>query len=192
MIVVDTSGYTLLALLCVLIHECGHLFMLSRFKVSIEKISLRIFGISIKTGSTVGLNSKREIAVALSGCGANLITVIICETLRFFSIFPGKCAVMSAFSIVIGGMNLLPIGSLDGSRVLEIILLNKLTPDKVDLILNITSAVFLIPLASLCILLFLKGTYNISLIAVAAYLTAFLFIKNDKKTMLKVPKHLRD
>lgn len=192
MIAVDTSGYTLLALLCVLIHECGHIFMLVRYKVPVEKISLRIFGISIVTGNTIKLRSKQELIIALAGCGANLMTVIICETLRFFGVFKEQCLVASAFSIIIGGMNLLPIGSLDGSRVLEIILLRKLPPDRVNLIINITSAVFLIPLASLGILLLFKSSFNISLIAVTVYLTAFLFIKNEIKFIPHTTKRRHD
>lgn len=192
MIVIDTSGYTLLALLCVLIHECGHIFMLVRFKVPVEKISLRLFGIEIVTGSTIKLSAKKELIIALSGCFANLLTIIVCEILEFFSVFKDQFSIMSLFSVLIGGMNLLPIGSLDGSSVLEIFLLRRLTPDKVNLIINITSVVFLIPLACLGILILFKEPFNISLIAVAAYLTSFLFIKNEISIIPHITKRRRD
>jgi len=184
----DNTGFAPLALLCVLIHECGHIAVLLIFHVPIEKVSIRLFGINITLKNGVALSYSQETALDLSGSAANFVTCVPSALLYSSGIFPGQTGAIFAFSLMLGCFNLLPISSLDGGRALESALCRKTSCDKAEKIVGIISSVLIIPLAAAGIYVVILTGYNISLIAVAVYLAASLFLKNGFITPSRAKK----
>lgn len=176
MVVIDKTNYCLLALMCVLIHECGHLFMFVIFKLPIKSVSIKLFGVEIETDNSIKIDYKKEIFVSLGGCLANLLTILICLFLNIFY----SCSnllMVAAFSLLILTLNILPISYLDGGNVLKAILCNQISIDKSENIINITSVIFVIPLTIVALVLFVRTDFNISLIIVAIYLVSMILMK---------------
>jgi stage IV sporulation protein FB len=174
----DHTGLAAFALLCAVIHECGHIIMLRILKAPVEKISFRLFGIGIVLKKGMALSYGQEIAVALAGGTANFITCIPAYILFHNKLFPGQSGAIFAFSLLLGIFNLLPIGSLDGGRALEAALCRKMSCGLAGKIVNIVSAIFIVPLTAAGVYVIIQTGYNISLIVAVIYLAAALVIKN--------------
>jgi stage IV sporulation protein FB len=188
MFAIDTTGMTVLALLCVFIHECGHIFTLIIFKIPIERISMKLFGINIEIRKDYVLSYKKEAVIALAGCFANFLTAAAAFILADFNFSPKTCNIIALQSVIIGTLNILPIGSLDGARALESLILQKLSIEKAQTAVNITSVVFILPLIIFGAYVFFVSKFNISLAAVAVYLLLFLIKKNGAVTANKRAK----
>lgn len=176
MIVTDKTGLSLLALMCVIIHECGHFLIFLIYRIPVKSVSLKLFGIEIEIENDIKLSYKQEFFIALGGCFANIVTAFICGVVSLFKVYI-SVEMIALFSILLATLNILPIGSLDGARGLNAVLCNKMTVTKAEQILNITSVIFMIPLCAMAIFVFIISNYNISLIIVAIYLAALLVIK---------------
>ena len=98
---------SLLSLLsAVLFHELGHLITILILKKKIRAITLEPFGARIIVGDEISY--VHEILIALAGPAASL--------LLFFILGDGNAADCSLF---LGVINLLPVPTLDGGRVLD-------------------------------------------------------------------------
>ena len=98
---------SLLALLsAILFHELGHLIMILILKKKISAVTLEPFGARIIIGDEISYG--QEILIALTGPAASL--------LLFFLLGHGDTADCSLF---LGIINILPVPTLDGGRVLE-------------------------------------------------------------------------
>ncbi|MCD7728182.1 MAG: hypothetical protein LUH57_07555 [Ruminococcus sp.] len=101
----------IISVLSSLLHECGHIVAMKVSGVKIKE--LRLYGGGAKISAENGFISvKRELFIAFSGVAVNLILCVL-----FYKLFPLVFAVN--LSILI--FNLLPIGTLDGARALDII-----------------------------------------------------------------------
>lgn len=177
-LVLDNTGLATFALLCAVLHECGHLIMLRLLKAPVEKVSFRLFGIKIALKNGTSLSYGQEIAIALSGSAANFITCVPALILYQNKVFPWQSGAIFAFSLILGCFNLLPIGSLDGGRALEAALCCKLSCHTAERVVNVVSAVFIVPLTAAGVYVIIQTGYNISLIAAVVYLAVALIIKN--------------
>lgn len=177
-LVLDNTGLAALALLCALIHECGHIAVLCFFRVPVEEVSFKLFGINIVLKNGTVLSYKQETILALAGSAANLFACVLTHLLYAAGIFPGKTEMFAVFNLVLGCFNLLPIGSLDGGQAVESALCRKISYDKAEKIVNITSAVFIIPLVFAGVYVIRMTGYNISLIVAAIYLASTLILNS--------------
>jgi stage IV sporulation protein FB len=178
-LILDHTGLAVFALFCALIHECGHLLALHIMHVQVEKVSLKIFGINITLSSGSTMSYRQETILALSGSTANFLTCVPTYILYILGIFPQQTGAIFAFSLVLGGFNLLPIGALDGGRALQALLCNKIGFGAAEKIVNILSVIFIIPITVAGVYIVGKTEYNISLIIAAVYLAASFILKDD-------------
>jgi stage IV sporulation protein FB len=178
-LILDRTGLAAFALLCALIHECGHLLALHVMKLPVEKVSLKIFGINItlRNGST--MSYKQETILAVSGSAANFLTCLPAYVLYLFKIFPQQSGAVFAFSLVLGVFNMLPIGALDGGRALQALLCNKIGFGAAEKIVNVFSVIFIIPITIAGVYVMRKTGYNISLVIAAIYLAASFMLKDN-------------
>lgn len=176
----DSSGLAAFALFCALIHECGHIAVLHLLKIPVKKISFRLFGIEIicKPGTVLGY--RREIALALAGCAANLLACLPAALLLYLQIFPRQSGEILLLNLMLCLFNLLPIGPLDGGRALEAALCQKMRCETAEKAVTVLSFFFIIPLVCAGVYLVIKTGYNLSLIAAAVYLAVALVLKNGK------------
>ncbi|MBP3320169.1 MAG: hypothetical protein J6K87_00775 [Clostridia bacterium] len=77
-------------------------------------------------------------------------------------------------------MNLLLIESLDGHRILSVILSRKFDINICEKILNIVSVIFLVPVSVLGIIILVKSKYNFSLLIFGVYLFSRIILKKNQ------------
>lgn len=102
------------------LHESGHLLLLSHFGVPLKKLRLSAFGAEIDAPNVERLSYGKELAVTLGGVGANVLGALFsaaiavqCD-LPYFFVLSGANAVLAAY-------NLLPVLPLDGGRALYLV-----------------------------------------------------------------------
>ena len=106
----DRSGIVFLSLLACILHEFGHLCALFCFGSSIKGIHITVSG--AKINFTSKLSYTEELITAAAGPAVNLI-------LAFLSINLFKFPVFAGINLALAFFNLLPIGPLDGARILQ-------------------------------------------------------------------------
>lgn len=105
----DHQGLFLPGIISCFLHECGHLAVLHFLKKPVKMIRLTVFGAEICMARS--LSYREEILAACMGPAVNLVLAgVLCRV-------PGMEAV-AGLNLVLACFNLLPIGSLDGGRVL--------------------------------------------------------------------------
>lgn len=177
MMVLDRTGLAVFALLCAAFHETGHLTALKIFKIDVEEISVRAFGVSIKLRNDSRVSYRQEIVVSLAGAAANLIFALAAFILQNLGVLPYSMNVLWVFNLIIACFNLLPIGPLDGGRCLECILLTRMHYSGAQIIVNVVSFLIIIPLTIAGYFLVVSTGYNFSLIMAAVYLAVLLLLK---------------
>lgn len=182
-LVLDSTGLAFIGLICVFIHECGHIVSLYLMGIKPQKAEFRIFGINIKLGGGSAISYKQEIILALSGCAANFAVCLPAYILYENGIIRHVSGAFFAFSFLLGCFNLMPVVSLDGGVALEALLCLKFNCGTAALVINILSVVFLVPTAAAGFYLVIKTGYNISLIAVCAYIITAMIVKSGKKNI---------
>ena len=80
--------------------------------------------------------------------------------------------------LALGVFNLLPIMSLDGGHLLEIMMDKRFSPRTIAVTLRVTTLVFLLPLMTAGLYVLLNSGYNYSLLIISIYLIVLLFLKN--------------
>ena len=110
------------SLLCVAIHEAGHVFALLRLGSTPPELSLGFLTIDIIDRQKEMRNSRQQAFIAAAGPGANLLTAPLFYLLGISlkSDFFGSCAMISAVLCV---FNLLPIIGTDGGELIGILLM---------------------------------------------------------------------
>lgn len=102
----DREGIVRLSLIACTLHELGHLLVLSCMGVRVRGVSLTVVGaeIQLKTPLSYG----QELLAAMAG---PLVNGILAVCFAQWSLFAG-------INLLLAGFNLLPVGGLDGGRVL--------------------------------------------------------------------------
>ena len=108
----DTEGLLAMTVLACIAHELGHYCMIALLGGTIESVRLTVAGAEIRLGSE--MSYLREIACASAGPFLNLVLSMLCGRLRgeWWLIFAGINLSLAIF-------NLLPIGGLDGGRIMR-------------------------------------------------------------------------
>ena len=177
---VDSSMTAFCALINAVLHELGHIIVLKYYGCKIKSITLSLFNINIKkTDCALSINS--EIAVALAGAAANILCSLLFSVLYLcFGLSILKTLSLSA--LVLACFNLLPVDSLDGGCALMLMMMKRLSLNKSSKILDIISALVLIPMAVCGIILLIKSKYNFTLLFTTCYLTGIILIKKKRTT----------
>ena len=121
LLALDGTGLVRLSLLCALLHESGHvavhlvlLHRLPRLKVSPTGICLSMRGVL--------LPSQKALLLAAAG---PLMNLICCASAIFWMELAGysyRGYWFAAVNLLLGTVNLLPLPSLDGQRIVEALL----------------------------------------------------------------------
>lgn len=176
-LVMDTSGVAVLALLCAAFHEAGHCAALVLFGVPVDEVSFRAFGIDIRLRHNERISYPQEIAVALAGCVANLLlcglTLPLCAAGRFRP----QAEVFFMMNLLIAAFNALPVAPLDGGRALEALLCRRVSPQAARRTVDAVSVVLAIPLIFLGVMLLVHTGGNFSLLVAALYLVVSIALR---------------
>lgn len=166
-ILTDKSGTLHWFFLSSFIHEISHLITMSALKAKPSAIRLIAGGINI-VDSNVKSNLS-DMLILISGPLSNLMC---------FLIFKGEFSEMSLMLFI---FNMLPIQSLDGGRILFIILISIMSYGKAEILLNFFTIVLSITLVLLFFYLLFEGEKNYSLLIFSLYIISSLFCKKVLK-----------
>ena len=168
----DRSGIMLCGLLAAMLHESGHIaLMLLIPGQSPDEIDLTPFGVRIKN-SPLSEFGRGNAWVLAAGSGANFL----CAAATF-----GFLPRFAAVSLVLGGMNLLPVEGMDGGGILRMLLERRLSGAAADRALKAVSWVTLCLMAAAGICVLTATGYNFTLLGAAGALAAVKVKKAFKK-----------
>ena len=105
----------LTALLCCVLHECGHLFFMLIFRRRPEAVTLYGGGIKITPPRGRIGSLGRDIAVLAGGCLVNFLLAAAGSLL-------GAGGVFTAANLMLALFNLMPFEYFDGGRILALVL----------------------------------------------------------------------
>lgn len=105
----DQQGLFGLGMVSCFLHECGHLVVLHILKSPVKQIRLTACGAEICMAR--GLSYRGELLAACMGPAVNMVLAgLLCHVPRMKAVV--------GLNLVLACFNLLPIGSLDGGRIL--------------------------------------------------------------------------
>ena len=155
----DKSGIAAMSLLAAALHEGGHLLAAKWMHIPIRAMRFDLLGARIDVKGRI-LSYGEEWLLCMSGPLASLVFSL--AGALFWS--HGKLAVVfSCASLLLGLLNLLPIQTFDGGRMLECALLSFTTPQKAGKILRGCTFLFLWLLWAFSAYLIIKIADGISL-----------------------------
>lgn len=155
----DTTGFAFMSLLACLIHELGHLLVMFVKKHKPTAVTLRGGGIQITAP-----DCSDSVAILMAGSALNIIVFAVMLALLprpYTDIYPVMFAVLN---LCIGLFNLLPLGCLDGSR-----LLRRVLPARV---MRVIETLTLLAVIALLAAAFRHGGVNFTLAAAMIYVIA--------------------
>lgn len=177
MLLFDKSGLAAMSLLAAALHEVGHLLAAKAMKIPIAAMRFDLLGARIDVEGRI-LSYGEEWLLCASGPLSSLVFSLI------GSIFWRHTQLAISFScasLLLGFLNLLPVQTFDGGRMLECALLSFTTPKKTGSILRGCTFFFLWLLWALSAYLMIKIADGISLFFFTLTLLARFFESREEK-----------
>lgn len=168
----DSTGAAVAGLVAAAVHELGHLMIMALFHCVPQQVRCGVFGVDIVKRSDVRRGYGKEALISLAGPAVNLVTAGILALVHN-PLFDGFLAA----NLLLAGVNLLPIESLDGGQALYAVLCLRFKEQTAAAAVRAVSFAALIPLAAAGFLLLLRSHYNFSLLFLSLYLMFFLVFK---------------
>ncbi len=154
----------------VLLHELGHAAAALLFHGKIKSIRLMPTGIGITLSPAASY--REEFFVAAAGPLMNLAYIALSPLLP-----TAPCETVRSISAILMSVNLLPISTLDGGRMLRALISHTLGENAAEKALSVTTVCALSLLWILSLYIFFYSSANFTLLLFCAYLFSYLFIK---------------
>lgn len=177
-LILSASYYSAIPLLSAALHESGHIIAARSRGVSLDKFDIGIFGAKLSINNAL-CSYVDEIIICAAGPAVNLISADIALILR--EILNFKNVAMDIFilsSLSLAAVNLLPIKTFDGGRILCAAISNFSTPQKAEKTIDVLSFFLLFILWSISVYLILKTSASLSLFVFSAYLFVSIFTRS--------------
>ena len=159
MCVTDRSGISAMTLLAALLHECGHLLAARCMRIPLDGVRLELLGARIDVRGRV-LSYGEEWLLCAAGPLFSLLGAAAAAP--FWSI-TSLAQAFSCASLVLGVLNLLPIRTFDGGRMLEVALSAGLDDRTAQKVMAVCSFLFLFLLWAFAVYLLLRAGDGLSL-----------------------------
>ena len=124
MLLTDHSGVCLMTLLAALFHECGHFAMARILHIPLGNLRLDLLGARLEVRGRM-LSYAEEWLLCAAGPMVSLILAALGAALWSVPSISVFARQFSCASLVLGLLNLLPIRTFDGGRMLETMLLSR-------------------------------------------------------------------
>jgi Zn-dependent protease len=178
MLLSDKSGIAAMSILAAALHEVGHILAAQLLKIPIRAMRFDLLGARIDVKGRI-LSYGEEWLLCMAGPLSSLLFSLLGS---FFWSNTKLAIVFSCASLLLGLLNLLPIQTFDGGRMLECALLSFTSPKKVGSILRGCTFLFLWLLWAFSAYLMIKIADGISLFFFTITLLARFFEdRGDKK-----------
>jgi stage IV sporulation protein FB len=146
-----------------ILHELGHIVVAWGCGIPVKTLRLDLFGARMELGGM--LSYKRELAVAAGGPFVNLLSAVFVLPFCVRWGFEGSGGLFLAASVCLGGLNLLPVQSLDGGRMLNAALSLLFGAEVGDGAVRLTTGLFLGGLWLLSVYALLRVGHMLTLFA---------------------------
>lgn len=165
----DDTGLGLTSLVMCMLHEAAHLIVMLLLNIPPCRVKFYGAGIAISARRLEYRADLERCAVYAAGCALNFALAAV-----FWHFGNG---ILSAVNLCIGMLNMLPIGGLDGARLLRVFAERFFEPDRADFILKVCGMIS----AALCViaLFFVKGKVGVSAVISGAYLLLLSALRPD-------------
>ena len=158
----------------VLIHELGHLIAMAACKIKVREIHFTPVSLRMQAGGQT-LTLGQELGLAAGGIAANLAAALFLWLFAFQSM---RTMLLIAANLAVAAFNILPIGSLDGGRMIGSLCDRYLRPQAARFLSRLVSFVALIPLTALSVFLLISGSGNFTLALICAYLAVQIILRD--------------
>ena len=183
-ILLSFNNSIILAFISILAHEGMHILVAKRKGCKFNDIQVHIYGTSAQFANIDELNKKEKLQIYLSGPFANFIIICIFWCIGFASnnILIDK---MININLSLLFFNLLPAYPLDGARVLEILLSQKILYRRAnDIISKISYTIGVILLVIFIIVFAYSGVINVSILI--ASIAICLITRSEEKSAMYI------
>ena len=183
-ILLSFNNSIILAFISILAHEGMHILVAKRKGCKFNDIQIHIYGTSAQFANIDELNKKEKLQIYLSGPFANFIIICIFWCIGFASnnILIDK---MININISLLFFNLLPAYPLDGARVLEILLSQKILYRRAnDIISKISYTIGVILLVIFIIVFAYSVVINVSILI--ASIAICLITRSEEKSAMYI------
>ncbi len=166
-------------IIAAMMHELGHIFAMILKGDHIREIKFNLFDIAIVDKTRQNKSYRDDILILFAGPMINFILCVLFYFLYLLTKIEFLLIPMGQ-NCLLGIFNILPIESLDGGQILYAFLLQRFSPKKSEIIVELVSFVVLLPLAVLGFYLLLQSRYNFTLLLISCYLMAVILLKKNK------------
>lgn len=171
----DKSGISSYGIIASLMHESGHIAALCLSGYRPKTISFELSGIRLENNLSP-VCFQKEIFILLAGSGVNL-TVFALSLLSAGTI--EKVSVFAAVHLMLGLLNLLPIASLDGGKLLILILSQYISVLSAEKIVFCIQSFLVVAFTFICVISVLSGDINFTACILCGYLVFMTFFQKQ-------------
>lgn len=166
------DGLAVSCLLASFIHEGGHLLAMLLVGVPPQRCTVGAFGLRLDLDNTL-VGYRKNLLISVAGPLVNGVSAAL--------LFWMGRSDAAAVHLMLAGLNLLPASALDGGELLHSSVCLLGMEPLADAVLRFTSALVLLPLATVSLWLCIREQ-NPTLLIVSVYLAALVFFseKNEK------------
>ena len=172
-IALSPSLFSLAVLLSAFLHELGHIAAAKLLKIELKELSIGAFGAGLTPSSSL-FSFKKEMLLCAAGPLVNLVCFLI--LLPFKNLFLNYVSVASLF---LGALNLLPITSFDGGRILYSFISRYFTPRTALNITRFLSFIFIFSLWCFSLYLLMRVAISLSLFIFSCSLFLKIFLSES-------------
>ena len=173
----DASGICAAALLAAALHECGHFLAARCLRIPLRALRIDSLGARLEVAGRM-LSFGEEWILCAAGPFASLLVAALASPFWSGSYF---AALFSCASLLLGLLNLLPIATFDGGRMLECILLRFFSLALTHRVTRYVSFLFLFLLWGAAVYFLLRAGDGLSLFAFSMSLFLHFFKVIDGK-----------
>lgn len=173
MLLSDKTGYALLMILAVIIHEAGHFFAMLICKCLPTEIRLIPGSVQICAPTT---RLKHETFILICGPMANFL-VFACLFVSCRLSDNIELLEFSLINLIYFAFNILPLGGLDGGSILFNIILRTKGYKTAEKVLNFLTVFTAVTVFLIFTVYAIKGSINYSLCILCCYLILSVFLK---------------
>lgn len=176
-LLLSTPLFSLSSLLAALLHELGHLFAACLLHIPMREFSIGLFGFGLTPKNTLYSYSD-EILLCAAGPLTNLLFGFLSLLLLKNHASPFLLSfTFASFAFAI--LNLLPIKSFDGGRLVRALLLLRLPLSLTEKLLSVLSFFFIFSLWSFSVYLLLRTVSSLSLFVFSLSLFVRIFLSDE-------------
>lgn len=174
-LVSDRNGVCTVTLLAALLHECGHLTAARLMRIPLGQMRVDLMGARLEVRGRM-LTYGEEWLLSAAG---PLVSLLAAATGALFWERWSIARTFSCASLILGFLNLLPIRSFDGGRMLECTLSRFLSTRALRDVMRVLSFLFLCILWMVAVYFLLQAGSGLSLFCFSMSLLTRFFDENE-------------